>query len=203
MIALTAQAMVQETTREAHGQELGILAWDEMEMSENGELKLNLGCGKDVRPGWVNIDRFQHPGVDYVLELGKDRLPFVDSCVDRIDAWNIFEHIFNWEDVMVECHRVLRPRGVINIRVPYRVANCSSYHLRFFDKFSMEHFCEDEKYNSLEGRKMFKYKRKPLVTYIIRNPWDIHIKWHFEHYLGWCPPIGRAYDLVFDLEAIK
>ena len=32
-------------------------------------MKLNLGCGKNPMPGWVNLDRLDGPGVDLVCDL--------------------------------------------------------------------------------------------------------------------------------------
>jgi hypothetical protein len=31
--------------------------------------RLNLGCGRDVRPNWVNLDRVSLPGVDVVHDI--------------------------------------------------------------------------------------------------------------------------------------
>ena len=47
--------------------------------SQPEPLCLNLGCGRDIKPGFVNIDARGHPGVDVIADLGKcrnKRLPF-------------------------------------------------------------------------------------------------------------------------------
>ena len=47
--------------------------------------KLDLGCGRDVRPGHVNADRVLLPGIDLVLDL-ESGLPFADGESSRPSA---------------------------------------------------------------------------------------------------------------------
>jgi predicted SAM-dependent methyltransferase len=84
-------------------------------------MKLNLGCGGDVREGWLNIDvRKTHPRV-LVLDLEKELLrPFPDESVDEILAKDFIEHL-SWrvvEAFLRDCYRVLRRGGRMYIQVP-------------------------------------------------------------------------------------
>jgi SAM-dependent methyltransferase len=84
-------------------------------------MKLNLGCGGDVREGWLNIDvRKTHPKV-LVLDLEKEMLrPFPDGSVDEILAKDFIEHL-SWrvvEDFLRDCYRVLKRGGRMFIQVP-------------------------------------------------------------------------------------
>jgi SAM-dependent methyltransferase len=84
-------------------------------------MKLNLGCGGDVREGWLNIDvRKTHPKV-LVLDLEKELLrPFPDGSVDEILAKDFIEHL-SWrvvEDFLRDCYRVLKRGGRMFIQVP-------------------------------------------------------------------------------------
>jgi predicted SAM-dependent methyltransferase len=84
-------------------------------------MRLNLGCGGDVREGWLNIDvRKTHPKV-LVLDLEKELLrPFPDESVDEILAKDFVEHL-SWrvvEAFLRDCHRVLRRGGRMYIQVP-------------------------------------------------------------------------------------
>jgi SAM-dependent methyltransferase len=84
-------------------------------------MKLNLGCGGDVREGWLNVDvRKTHPRV-LVLDLEKELLrPFPDGSVDEILAKDFIEHL-SWrvvEDFLRDCHRVLKRGGRMYIQVP-------------------------------------------------------------------------------------
>ena len=71
---------------------------------------LNVGCGHDVRPGFVNQDISELPGVDVVCELGVDKLPFEDGAFDVILARDVLEHV-DVVPALRELHRVLAPGG--------------------------------------------------------------------------------------------
>lgn len=55
-------------------------------------LRLNLGCGRDIREGWVNSDFIQGPGVDVVADLEK-RLPWDDNTFYEILISHTLEHL--------------------------------------------------------------------------------------------------------------
>jgi autotransporter strand-loop-strand O-heptosyltransferase len=89
------------------------------QISENEKVKLNLGCGNDIRPGYVNIDRFNNTGqVDLCSDFTV--LPFKDESVDEIYTSHIFEHVSinDVYSVIDEWKRVLKIGGKLEIRVP-------------------------------------------------------------------------------------
>ena len=45
-------------------------------------MRLNLGCGRDVREGYVNVDSLRLSGVDVVTDLFKMPWPWDDCSVD-------------------------------------------------------------------------------------------------------------------------
>jgi SAM-dependent methyltransferase len=74
-------------------------------------MKLNLGCGTNRLPGWLNYDA--------ELDITKP-LPFLDGTIDFIFAEHVVEHVHQREafSFFEECHRVLKPGGMIRIAVP-------------------------------------------------------------------------------------
>jgi SAM-dependent methyltransferase len=82
-------------------------------------LRLHLGCGTCVLPGWVNIDRVARaPGV--VTDIDPTTLPYPDGAVTEVLAEHLFEHFSFSEEGLVwrEMARVLRPGGVLTLEVP-------------------------------------------------------------------------------------
>lgn len=85
-------------------------------------LKLNLGCGRNPVPGWVNVDIAATPGVDVVADLDACRthpLPFADNSVSQMRMEHVLEHIRDTLALMQELHRIAEPGALLAIRSPY------------------------------------------------------------------------------------
>jgi len=82
-------------------------------------VKINLGCGNDIRKGYINVDKYNNTGnVDYQWDLAKLEVP--DNSIDEIYTSHVFEHIMI-NDVyatLEEWERALRPGGKIVMRLP-------------------------------------------------------------------------------------
>lgn len=82
--------------------------------------RLNLGCGRDVREGWVNIDAYAAPGVDVVVDFDdRPKLPFDADSVDHSEGSHVIEHLHHPLPLMEELWRVTRPGGTVTFRCPY------------------------------------------------------------------------------------
>lgn len=83
-------------------------------------MRLNLGCGRDIREGWVNIDCAPGPGVDHVVDLDDEPLlPFPDDSVDESCASHLIEHLRCPLPFMQELWRVSRPGGTVELLCPH------------------------------------------------------------------------------------
>lgn len=91
-------------------------------------MKLHLGCGPRIIPGYVHIDAVPHDHIDIVSTI--DKLPFIeDDSVDVIYNCHVLEHFHRRSsvDVLREWHRVLKPGGVLRTAVPDFAALCEVY----------------------------------------------------------------------------
>jgi SAM-dependent methyltransferase len=158
-------------------------------------MKLNLGCGTDIREGWVNLDFVHAPGVDVVHDLNVTPLPFDDGVFDHILADNVLEHLLHYEPVVEDCYRVLRPGGTMEIRVPYGITGLrSAYHLRLFDMKTLRCFCLSEKDRAVARG----YQLSPRFDMVrIKAIRHLPFKWHLDQYFGIKTDlgVGRRYEI--------
>lgn len=81
---------------------------------------IEIGGGHLVQAGWTNLDPTHGVG-DWKRPAQVVPWPAADGSVSAIRASHVMEHIPAGQpriDVMNEAHRVLRPGGVFEIRVP-------------------------------------------------------------------------------------
>lgn len=81
---------------------------------------IEIGGGHLVQPGWINLDSRNGAG-EWRREAQDAPWPAPDDSVDAIRAAHVMEHIPAGDPritVMNEAHRVLRPGGVFEVRVP-------------------------------------------------------------------------------------
>lgn len=128
--------------------------------------KLNLGCGKDVREGYINADIVSFQGVDKTFDFNIFPYPFSDNEFDEIYADNVLEHLNDIPAVMKELHRIATPNGIVRIIVPYY--NCfGAYndvtHKHYFSHLSFEPFYRNDTRGNYNIREKFELKKLKLV----------------------------------------
>ncbi len=85
-------------------------------------MKLHIGCGENILPGYINIDQRKAPGVDMELDLSKpiEQDVFGNEEVDEILGLHVFEHLpFNGiEQVLKSWYRILKKGGMLILEMP-------------------------------------------------------------------------------------
>jgi glycosyltransferase involved in cell wall biosynthesis len=82
-------------------------------------LKLNLGCGRDYKEGFVNVDIRDGVGADLVHDIAKP-FSFSSGSVSKIIAQDVFEHLTVEEQssLLSEIYRLLAKGGKLSVRIP-------------------------------------------------------------------------------------
>ena len=97
------------------------------------EVKLNLGCGKDYRKDFINVD--SDKPADVLHNLNTFPYPFKENSVDFIFASHIVEHLKDPELALKEMNRILKKGGILEIKVPHyksKGAYCTFGHRGFY-----------------------------------------------------------------------
>lgn len=83
-------------------------------------MRLNFGCGQKPLAGFVNCDMIHRSHVDKVFDLDiKTPYPFPNNSADEIRMTYVLEHLHHPEHCLNECHRILKPGGVLVLGLPH------------------------------------------------------------------------------------
>lgn len=125
---------------------------------------IELGCGPNKMKGAIGIDHLPLGGVDFVADL-EQGLPFLpDNSIDEIHSRHVLEHVQNFEQLMKDIHRVLKPGGKKIIIVPH---------------FSNPHFYSDYTHKSFFGLYSFDYFSRPQNQLKRKVP-SFYLNFHFK-----------------------
>lgn len=90
---------------------------------------LDFGCGNKPYKHLFNVEQYvgmdiknkahnhENESIDIIYD-GR-HIPFDNECFDCIFASEVFEHVFNLEEILNELNRVLKEEGVILITLPF------------------------------------------------------------------------------------
>ena len=109
-----------------------------MEPDAKKPVLLNIGCGRMILGGYINVDAYGDPDVKWDLNIIP--WPFEDNSVDGILAAHIFEHLTNWWGAFGECARILKPGGQLNFRVPHISSSTATGYRDHINVFGPESF---------------------------------------------------------------
>ena len=103
-------------------------------------LKLHIGCGNQRLEGYINCDLFQTIAAERLFDCTK-RWPFPDDSTSTIYCSHTLEHLHDYQGFFREAHRVLRPNGNLQIRVPYGGHKAAYWDLTHVRPWYGESFC--------------------------------------------------------------
>ena len=175
-------------------------------------MKLNIGCGRDKREGYINVDSSPLVNPDKVCDLEKTPLPFKDNSVDEILAFHVLEHIKNFIPLMHDLHRVCKNGSIIKIKTPFYSA-WGQYndptHVRFFSPRTFTYF-QKGTYSHEVGtdKDMFKARKIKINFGIGRSG---KLNWFFnplinlnqEFYCRFFAWILPSSEMEYELEVLK
>ena len=142
--------------------------------------KLNFGCGKAIKEGFVNVDFQKGEGIDKSFDFLKYPYPFEDNTFDYVLIDNVLEHLEDPTSVMKEIWRICNNGALVEIIVPYYnsyYAYADPTHKNYFSDLSMRqtlgqvnyaHDEQKEKYDITEMQ-LVPQRYLKLIPFIILN----------------------------------
>ena len=93
-------------------------------------LRLNIGAGRHVLDGWINIDVAASPRASRPPDIINDArsIDLPDQCAIEVMAIHLIEHFYRWEvpTVLAEWRRLLKPGGKIALECPNVLKCCQN-----------------------------------------------------------------------------
>lgn len=162
--------------------------------------RLNLGCGRDYRPGWWNVDVSEGVKRDQGFDAFAFPWPLPAAHFEEAFLRHIVEHVPHRLDAsgrdgfflfFEELHRVLAPGARVEVHVPWpehRNAWVDPSHARALWPESFD-YLDPEHERAYYGRARFR-REEARVTRVFK--WN----WHLRKYLGVeVPNVGRREEL--------
>ncbi len=122
--------------------------------------KLNLGCGYNLKEGYINIDVVDYGG-NVIHDLNSFPYPFEDNTFDEIYCSHVLEHLNNFHDTVTELYRIAKQNCIIKVcapfflntkffgepdhKIPFSIRTFDNYEyienkkLKFYEKWKLQH----------------------------------------------------------------
>lgn len=119
----------------------------------------DLGCG------WKPFKQFftgqDYIGLDYTAERdadivgSADNIPLADNAFNTVLCLEVLEHTPEPAQVIAECHRILKPEGILYITAPMTwYLHYEPYDFYRFTKYGLKHLCEQNGFEVVELEKI-------------------------------------------------
>lgn len=128
---------------------------------------VNLGCGQKIMGGAINVDAIKFDGVDIVCDIRKGLPSELEGADEIIADYVLCQIDKQFKFVMNEIWRVLKPCGVLKLKVPN-----ANYPCAFQDPMDCRYFVEEtfDYFNQHHYRyKAFNYGFKPWNILVIQK----------------------------------
>lgn len=106
-------------------------------------LRIDLGCGNSKKDDTIGLDIQPGPGVDRVLDLMNEPLPFPDRSVAYVHSSHFLEHVKDPTRLFAEITRVAADGATLEFWTPYAWENSAFIidHKMFFNEDHYLHIC--------------------------------------------------------------
>lgn len=141
---------------------------------------LDFGCGNKPYKELFNVDEYigldisksghNHENEDIDVFYDGKKIPFPDNYFDSVFSTEVFEHIFNIEEVLKEIHRVMKDEGILLITLPFVWDEHEiPYDFARYTSFGIEYILKQR------GFEVIKIKKSTTYVETIIQMWNAYI----------------------------
>lgn len=170
--------------------------------------KLNIGCGKNIKKNYINLDSVNLPEVDIIHNLNHYPWPFKKDEFNEIYCSHVLEHLNSIIEPIEEIWRITKDKGKIKILVPISPsvwAFADPTHKQFYTYFTFNYFRLKDNLNyyskarfNIKKRKILFSKYLKLIEVLVNSSETSKKIWAFFLYF-----LFPAETLEVELEVIK
>ena len=182
------------------------------------ETVLDVGCGATKVKGSIGIDLIPLEGVDIVHNLEILPWPLDSNAFDKIIFSHSISHLSDLPATLVECNRLLKPGGIIEIVVPHYASdnfNTDPTHKLHIGTRSMLYFTKniDFGYRYFPDDKLFELIYSGISFREAKTSWRATVKFNpfkligiefivnkyiriYERFFCWILPPSEVYFLM-------
>ncbi len=104
---------------------------------------VDLGCGPRRKEGCIGVDFVAGAGVDHVVDIAREKVPFEDGSVDHVFSSHFLEHVAEPGRVLREILRICRPDATVEIWTPHARSDLAFLpgHVTYFSETLWQHLC--------------------------------------------------------------
>jgi len=160
---------------------------------------LDFGCGsKPYKSLFSNVESYtgldmDNPGHSHVNEQidvfydGK-KTPFEDSYFDSVFTTEVFEHVFNLDEVLPEINRVMKKGGLVLITCPFAICEHEQpADFARYSSFAMQHIMQKHGFEILEQEKLGN------SIEVVVQLWVMYIHMHITPHIRKIPIVGQIF----------
>jgi ubiquinone/menaquinone biosynthesis C-methylase UbiE len=180
---------------------------------EKKPIRLDIGCGEWKHEGFIGVDRFPYKGVDKIIDLERESLPYENESVDEIYASHFIEHTLNPNKVILDMIRVLKVGGRLTIKVPFYTC-VSAYdpgHKSFYSPYSFAYYTRGASNGTQFVPDFMSYTKKPYMRFNYFKDWKDLLLKPFEFFANHVTKlyvfgfafIIPAFEIEYDMKKIR
>jgi len=129
---------------------------------------LDFGCGQKPYKSIIEVDRYvgmdieesghDHSNEDIDVYYDGKTIPFEDNYFDSVFTTEVFEHVFNLDEMLQEISRVMKPKAHLVLTVPFVWDEHEiPYDFGRYTSFGMRHLLEKHGFEVVVSRKTSNY----------------------------------------------